>query len=462
MGMTKTRQFTLFGPSLKTVPIAIDPAHPMVRLREVIDWEALVGIAEERREKVITSPAGAKPHLRANVGAVVVRAMKSCDLRSAEDLIRNYLPARYLCDLHESEWTPDFRTLSDFEIMLGEEGLTEINTHVLGKAKEHGFLDVKGLCSDTTAQEAKIPHPTEVGLMNSLAKSTERAMGVLGRKAGNLKGKILEKIAVMKKLVRKYRLFAKTKEVKKEVTEKLLKLAIDLSKKIGGCLKGMEGKARGKLKGHQKVAWERLQYLREVFGKLAPQIAYYLRCGRVAKDKIISLFQTDVRSIVRGKAGKKVEFGLKWGVNQIRGGYISLFRVEGKKSEMEFAVEGVRHHINLFGCAPAEYGYDRGGWSQKHIEEIKELGVKRVAIHPKGKAKWKVSDRCRSRMIRERAQVEGKIGTTKHYGLNKPEAKTVGGMHRCARRAELRFNLTKFLKDMFPEVKKVQMARATG
>ncbi|MGK5083524.1 ATP-binding protein, partial [Bdellovibrionota bacterium FG-1] len=42
---------------------------------------------------------------------VVVRSMKSCDLRTASDLIQNYLPARYLCELHESQWTPDFRTL---------------------------------------------------------------------------------------------------------------------------------------------------------------------------------------------------------------------------------------------------------------------------------------------------------------------------------------------------------------
>lgn len=460
MGMSQ--QMKLFGSSRRAIQLAIESEHPMVRLCEVLDWEALVGIAEKRREQVITSPAGAKPHLRANVGAVVVRAMKSCDLRSCEDLIRNYLPARYLCDLHESDWTPDFRTLCDFEMMLGEEGLNEINVHVLSKAKENKFLDVKGLCSDTTAQEAKIPHPNEVGLMNALAKSTEKAMGVLGRKAGSLKGKMLSKIVTIKKLVRKYRLFAKTKEARKEVTKTLLKLTTDLTKKIGDCLKGMEGKAMNGLRGHQKVAHERLKHLREIFQKLAPQIAYYLRCGRVARNKIISLFLTEVRSIVRGKAGKKVEFGIKWGMNQIRGGYISLFRMEGKKGEADWMVAGVEHHQRLFGVVPEEFGYDRGGWSMEHMDKIEDMGVKRVAVSPKGKAKWRVSNRCKGRMVNERAQVEGKIGTTKHYGLNKPEAKTTQGMYRSARRAELRFNLTRFLKDMFPETKKVQMVVATA
>lgn len=460
MGMSQ--QMRLFGSSRKAIPLAIDPEHPMVRLSDVLDWEALVGIAEKRRERMITSPAGAKPHLRANVGAAVVRVMKSCTLQEAQDLIRNYLPARYLCDLHESDWTPDFRTLWDFEMMLGEEGLNEINLHVLGKAKENKFLDVRGLCSDTTAQEAKIPHPNEVGLMNGLAKSTEKAMGVLGRKAGALKKRILTRIVTIKKLVRKYRLFSKTKEVRKEVTQELLKLSQDLTGKIGKCLKEMEGSVVSSLKGHQKTAHNRLQRLRDIFQKLSPQIAYYLRCGKVAKNKIISLFQTELRSIVRGKAGKKVEFGIKWGVNQVRGGYISLFRMEGKKSEQDYMVEGVRHHEKIFGEIPEEYGYDRGGWSQSHMEEVERLGVKRVAVAPKGKAKWRVSDRCKKRMVNERAQVEGKIGTTKHYGLNKPEARTTQGMCRTARRAELRFNLTRFLKDMFLEVKKVQAAGATG
>lgn len=452
----------LFETSRKTVSLRIEAEHPMVRLCEVLDWDYLVEKAERRREAVITSAAGAKPHLRQNVGAVVVRAMKSCDLRSAEDLIRNYLPARYLCDLHESEWTPDFRTLSDFEIFLGEEGLKEINEHVLEKAKEQGFADVSGLCADTTAQEAKIPHPNEVGLMNSLAKSTERAMKVLGRKVGAIKTKMVERIAMIKKLARKYRLFAKTKEVRQEVSKKLLEITTDLTHRIGDCLKKMEGKVAGGLKGHQKGAVRRLRKLKDTFGQLGPQIAYYLRTGRVAKDKIISLFLPEVRSIVRGKAGKKVEFGIKWGVNQIRGGYISLFRMAGKKGEADYMEAAVAHHQRMFGAVPREFGYDRGGWSRDHMDRIEAMGVKRVAVSPKGKAAWRVSKRCKARMVNERAQVEGKIGTTKHYGLNKPEAKTMEGMCRAARRAELRFNLTRFLKDMFPEERKMQAEGASG
>lgn len=438
------KQVDLFAPTLRTIPIAIDPNHQMVRLKGVLDWDAIIEVVERVRSTKIKSNAGARPHLRANAGAVVVRAMKSCDLRTASDLIQNYLPARYLCDLHESQWTPDFRTLSDFEIMLGDDGLSEINTLVLHAARDNGFLDVRGLCSDTTAQEAKIPYPNEVGLMRSFADSVKRGITVIANGARGGSKKIIETVKTIKKLVRKHRLFAKTKEAKREIERNLLELTMKLSQRLQKVL----SETVLNLSGKKAYAKKRLMELDEVMQKLVPQIDHYIQKGKVAKDKIISLFLKDARSIVRGKVGRPVEFGMKWGINQIRGGYISLFQMAGKNGEADYAVEGIREHQDIFGVTPEDFGYDRGGSSKEHLEEMKNMGVKRVAVAPKGKAKWEVGKKCRERMVNERAQVEGKIGTIKHYGFNKPNAKTQSGMRRSAQRAALRFNMTKFVKDM--------------
>ena len=110
-------------------------------------------------------------------------------------------------------------------------------------------------------------------------------------------------------------------------------------------------------------------------------------------------------------------------------------------------VQSIDEHIALFGKAPDELAYDRGGWSEAHLEEVKNKGVKRVAVAPKGQAKWKVSSRCKERMVRERAQVEGTIGTIKHIGFNKPNTKTTPGMIRAGQRAALRLNLTKLVRE---------------
>jgi hypothetical protein len=137
-------------------------------------------------------------------------------------------------------------------------------------------------------------------------------------------------------------------------------------------------------------------------------------------------------------------------VNRIRNGYIWLtVNAElGNVNEFDCAVNAVKEHIALFGTPPEEYGYDRGGWSEDHIEEIKKLGVKRIAIAPKGQAKWKVSDRCKEQMVRERAQCEGSIGCLKRVGLNRPYAKNTQSSLRAGQRAALRLNLTKIVRDI--------------
>jgi len=42
----------------------------------------------------------------------------------------------------------------------------------------------------------------------------------------------------------------------------------------------------------------------------------------VANGKIISLHIPQLYSIVRGKVGKAVEFGLSWGIRRLAGGYL--------------------------------------------------------------------------------------------------------------------------------------------
>jgi len=430
------------------VSISVSPNHPMIKVSCAIDWNFLGSLASARRAEVKSHLGGPNPHTRELLGALLVRIMESCTLRKAEDLIHHYAPARLLCNLQLSNWSPNFRTISDFELMLGEQTLQKMNTYVLEVAQGLGFANIKGLCSDTTAQEAQIPHPTEVGLMSSFAKSIEAGIEVLGTKAGELRDIITSKIDDLKKHVRKYRLFAKTAEVQKVVTQKIMTSTfqiLKLIKKIPAMCDG--GATLKKLKKAEKKVIDRFVNLSATMEDLMPQIAYFLKTGKVTRGKIISLFLEGIHSIVRGKSGKKVEFGLKWGINQIRGGYISLFLMSKVTGEADYAVQAVKHHIALFGQPPKDFGYDRGGWSSKHLEKIRELGVKNIAVAPKGKAQWLVTEKKQNLMVKERAQVEGKIGTLKSIGFNKPHAKSTSAMVRAAHRAELRFNISKLIRD---------------
>ena len=85
-----------------------------------------------------------------------------------------------------------------------------------------------------------------------------------------------------------------------------------------------------------------------------------------------------------------------------------------------------------------------------NIKKAKKLGGKKiVGIAPTGKTPWVVSETLRKSIVRERAQVEGGIGTIKssRYGFNKPNAKSTAAMAWCGQRAILGFNMRKLTRE---------------
>jgi hypothetical protein len=117
------RQAELFRRSTRPV-IAIEENHRLVRLTDELDWTELELQVEQIRRSKLKSEAGRPPHLRALIGAIVLRATRRMSYRDTEDQIRHYAPARYLCALTETEWTPDANTIAGFEQLLGETGCT--------------------------------------------------------------------------------------------------------------------------------------------------------------------------------------------------------------------------------------------------------------------------------------------------------------------------------------------------
>jgi hypothetical protein len=200
------------------------------------------------------------------------------------------------------------------------------------------------------------------------------------------------------------------------------------------------------------VAWRKLEQLSQTMRKLAPQIRYWLKTGWVAKDKIISLHMPELYSIVRGKVGKAVEFGLHWGITRLRGGFLIATLAQDKRElhDSRFAVRAVEDHKARFGKAPRAYAYDRAGWSEANVEALRELGVKEVGLAPQGRAQWRVRGKIKEKLVSERAQVEGGIGTIKSgkYGFNKPAARSVPTMGMCGQRAVLGFNLNKLVREL--------------
>ena len=421
--------------------IHVPPNHELVRLTALIRWRDLINIAVKAREQSRKRLSGSEPRYRQLLGAVVLMAVRGCNYRDAEDLISYYAPARHLCDLMGSNIRLDHVTIFEFTQMLGEGGMESINKVILQHAVVNGLCDPTHLMSDTTAQEARIPYPTEAGLMNRFMSVVGRTVGRLRGKFDGLKKAVSNASSKVKGLLRNAHLFAKGREQKQKIERKMYHTVKEIQKKMAAAIaSGASVKGR---------AGEELQRVNQVMGRLLPQIKHFFDTGFVAAKKIIHLKMPEVYSIVRGKAGKTVEFGLKWGISRVGGGFVQGFLLAGRRhgADTAFCKQSIRLHQATFGSAPEVFGYDRGGDSDANIRFAKKQKVKHIGIAPRGKRAWPVSKKMAERIRCERAQVEGSIGTIKcsRYGFTKPRAFSVAAMERCGHRSILGFNMRKMV-----------------
>jgi len=454
-----SRQPELFARSTRPT-IEIDPKHRLAVLERTIDWTDLEERAHLIRCMKLKSAAGRPPHLRALNGAMVLMASRSMSFREAEEQIRHYGPARLLCGLTETDWTPDHNTLADYARQMGAEGMKMFNEYAVELAVKEKLAEPNVLVADTTAQEAAIAHPNEMGLMASFITAVGTASQKAGEKLKQFAEQVDEQMKAAKKKVREYRLFTKkesaeeTKQAKKRIVEDMASLVEGVQDALGEALDKGASQVE-KLRNYGKVAHRKLEALHETMKTLLPQIRFWLKKGKVAVDKIINLHIPELYSIVRGKAGKAVEFGIKWGVRRIQGGYV-LLTMAGQRSDLvdtNFAVSAVDEHIELFGKPPISYAYDRGGWSEQNAQTLKKRGVAKVGLAPRGQAKWQVCEDDIQVLVNERSKVEGSIGALKNprYGFNRPRARSVEMMGLCGQRAAFGHNLNKLVRGLLKQ-----------
>ncbi len=446
------RQPELFARSKRSV-IEIAPTHRLVLISEEMDWTALEEIVQEIRRRKLKNEAGRPPHLRALIGAVVFRSLRRMTYRETEDQIRHYGPARYLCGLTETSWSPDANTIQDFEQLLGEDGLKKLNEHVVKWAVEEKVADPMLAVADTTAQEAAVPYPNEMGLMATFVSAITAASKNVGAALSGFVKKAHGLFQAAKTKLRDYRLFAKkkSKAVRNRLVSQMATIVEKVQDQLGAALE-LASKTRRRFTKWRGPAWERVKKLHETMRTLLPQVRHWLRTGFVAKDKIVSLYLPEIYALVRGKVGKPVEFGVNWGIHRIGGGFLIATRAKDKLElwDSRFAIRAVEDHVAIFGKPPEAYAYDHAGSSEKNAATLKELGVKHIGLAPRGQLGWQVSGAIKDQLISERAQVEGGIGSIKSdkYGFNRPAARSVEAMGVAGQRSVLGFNLNKLMNGL--------------
>jgi transposase, IS5 family len=427
--------------------ISVDPDHRLVVLCKSIPWVELMVNAKPilyDEQGIPWDTGGRKLNLRAHLGAYILQTVHGWTDRWTEEMVRFYFPARLFCGYLDSTGSLDHTSIEEFRNRFGEKGARLITEDMLKIARGFGFTEPDDVDMDTTVQESGITHPTEMKLMNHLMKRLQTISGKLKEVSGRGITGIKTLSEEFKKVMTHYRFFAKDLVTKTEMIQKAKALSEIGLEKLSHFLPGQT--AFDKLQRRTQLEILRLLSLGP---QLMDQIAYWLKQGKVAPDKIISLWKLIPKAIVKGKIGKPVEFGRKWIVNAYRGGYVLVMAPENPKiADQNCVIESLSLHQRVFQEMPASYGTDRGMYSMENLELCLSAGVKKIAIQPKGRAKPLVNRRDHLKLSNRRVAVEARIAHMKLKGLGRSRMKTDLGDLISGYRSALACNLGHLMRDL--------------
>lgn len=428
---------------MASVPVFVPEESKYRLLDEMLPWPRLAEVANRYRSRQVDIDRGAPLNLRLHLGAYIVQTMHGLTDRQTEEMVRYHAGVRLLCGVAGSAETIDHTSIETFRNMVGPEGAEEINRMVVQCAAKEGFTG-SGLCSsDTTVQEAPIAYPTEVGHLKKIAGK----LSGIGLKIRKRLSKRLAKLSEdVHQTFTKIRLFTRGKG------EEMSKRRKKLSEELRQTVSRMERLVRGKIEGLTGPSRAEYQEAMAQYRLMLRQIRHWMKTGFHAPGKLVSLWETEARAIVRNKAAKMVEFGRRWIVTRLAGGYIigTVCAKLGGDSDARIMEEVLSHFERMMGKLPAFVVYDRGGDAPKNHATLATRGIRHNGIFRKGKESQPGLGRNTARRARrERALSEAAIATIKHarYGFNRPRAKSSEGCTLKGHAAILGANLTRLVRD---------------
>lgn len=286
-----------------------------VKKAELIPWDEIenqyAGLFKSK-----TTGNTAKP-LRLALGACIIQAEYSYSDEEVALQIQENPYLQYFCgyDSYDDSKLPfDPSSMVHFRKRLTPEILGEINELILLKNRkdssdDHDDSDSNNsgtLIVDATCAPANIKYPQDASLLNQARESSEELIDSL-HTPGEQKPRTYRKIA--------HKDYLTLVRCKKPTAKKLRKA---ISKQLSYLRRNLSSIEKQLLNGKQLTPAEqnRLSVLKEIYAQ--QKYMYDNKTHRVP-NRIVSLSQPWIRPIVRGKAGKPVEFGAKLDISVVEG-----------------------------------------------------------------------------------------------------------------------------------------------
>jgi hypothetical protein len=161
------------------------------------------------------------------------------------------------------------------------------------------------LIIDATCAPGDISYPTDLGLLNKSRVHTEKIIDILYK---SLKGKINKKPRTYRKIARKdYLAVAKQKRPSRPKKKQAIKKQLQYIKRNLAHIEQLI-ESGATWESLSKKPYKTLLVLTEVYRQ---QLWLFENNKQSISDYLVSLSQPHIRPMIRGKAGKPVEFGAK-------------------------------------------------------------------------------------------------------------------------------------------------------
>ena len=370
------------------------------------DWVELLSTSQEGRDGYTSEQL---------LRTLVVMFLEGKSYRNTVVLIDNSEFLQYFVRLGVKE-TMDFTFLNKAYNALRSTTLDTMNEILTGYAITEEMISGEKQRMDTTVYETNIHYPTDSSLLSDSFRTLSRLVSNLQKELPqlNLRHRFHDKKVKQLATFIARNASSKSKSTQRKVKQKYAKL-IQRVRWIHGV--GKQACEKAFAAGYDVQGLSHyLPLVEQIVEQAEKRI---IKGEKVPPDeKLYSLFEEHTELIVRGKAGKAIEFGHKILIAQTGEKYIHHYKVmEQRIEDKELLLPAIEAHKEMFGDYPEVLSTDKGFYeSMKQIVSL-EAKITTVSIAKKGRRNQVEYERETSEEFidgqRFRAGSEGSISVLK-------------------------------------------------
>ncbi|WP_445249005.1 IS5 family transposase [Microcoleus sp. OTE_8_concoct_300] len=425
-----------------------------VIMAKIIPWSEF---EDEYAENFTVSTGAPAKSFRMALGALIIKErLGTSDKETLEQIRENPYLQYFIGMTTYSDAAPfDSSMFVHFRERIGVNLVNKINekmvkeqTEVPGVIVEKKPSEISEpknqgkLILDATCTPADIKYPTDLGLLNQAREHTEKIIDALHNQ---IKSPGKKKPRTYRNRARKeYLTIAKKRKPRQKERRKVIKKQLQYIQRNLANIERM-GALQLLTKSHYKM----LLVVAEVYRQ---QLSMYENKEHTIPDRIVCLKQPHIRPIVRGKAGKSVEFGAKLSAS-CRNGYVFLDRISwdnfNESGDLKRQVEAFKQFTGFY---PESIHVDRIYRTEENRAWCKELGIRmsgvRLGRPPKNLSKTMKKQAQSDERIRN--LIEGKFGEAKRrFSLGRVMAKLDNTSETSIAITFLVMNLSALLRQAF-------------